>query len=141
MIRNNGNQVSKNEANFLSEVVSIFGTRVAPAEEAELKAEVEKAMPALNDNQAEVMTQLLIQMGPEIEPKAIVELSEMVEKSNSLDVRADNVEEVVNMVNKIDAILEKNEVKTLVDMVKKVGPTMSHREMQMITRDILTLRL
>ena len=82
MIRNNGNQVSKNEANFLSEVVSIFGTRVAPAEEAELKAEVEKAMPALNDNQAEVMTQLLIQMGPEIEPKAIVELSEMVEKSN-----------------------------------------------------------
>ena len=141
MIRNNGNQVSKNEANFLSEVVSIFGTRVAPAEEAELKAEVEKAMPALNDNQAEVMTQLLIQMGPEIEPKAIVELSEMVEKSNSVDVRADNVEEVVNMVNKIDAILEKNEVKTLVDMVKKVGPTMSHREMQMITRDILTLRL
>ena len=141
MTRNNGNQVSKNEANFLSEVVSIFGTRVAPAEEAELKAEVEKAMPALNDNQAEVMTQLLIQMGPEIEPKAIVELSEMVEKSNSLDVRADNVEEVVNMVNKIDAILEKNEVKTLVDMVKKVGPTMSHREMQMITRDILTLRL
>ena len=141
MIRNDGNQVSKNEANFLSEVVSIFGTRVAPAEEAELKAEVEKAMPALNDNQAEVMTQLLIQMGPEIEPKAIVELSEMVEKSNSLDVRADNVEEVVNMVNKIDAILEKNEVKTLVDMVKKVGPTMSHREMQMITRDILTLRL
>lgn len=38
------------------------------------------------------------------------------------------------MVNKIDVILEPQEVETLAEMVKKVGPNMSHRQMKMIAR-------
>ena len=54
-----------------------------PAEEAELKTEVKKALPDLNDNQAEVMTQVLVQMGPEIEPETIVEVKNPNPLSNS----------------------------------------------------------
>merc|ERR1711971_1503426 len=49
-----GSQISTNEANFLSEVVKLFGTRVTPTERAELEVEVEKADPILTENQVEV---------------------------------------------------------------------------------------
>ena len=64
--------------------IPIFFSLSNPAEEAELKTEVKKALPDLNDNQAEVMTQVLVQMGPEIEPETIVEVKNPNPLSNSI---------------------------------------------------------
>ena len=50
------NKISEKEANFLSEVVRLFGSRVTSAERAELEVEVKKMNPTMNENEAEGKT-------------------------------------------------------------------------------------
>ena len=127
-----GSQISTNEANFLSEVVKLFGTRVTPTERAELEVEVEKADPILTENQIEVMTQLLVEMGPNIDPETIKEMAHMVEDP-TLDIRADNVKDIAQMVQQLAVTLEPQELKTVANMMKKVGPDVSIRYHSYIT--------
>ena len=127
------NGISKNEAEFLSQVVKLFGMRVTPTEKAELEVEVKKAAPEMNESQAEVMTQMLVEMGPEVPAQEIEEMAEMI-ADPSLDIRADNVKKVVEMAKKSEAVMEAEEIKDMADMMKKIGPNLSRREMHMITR-------
>merc|ERR1712179_541690 len=52
----------------------------------------------------------------------------------TLDIRADNVKDIAQMVEQMAVTLEAQEVKTISDVMKKVGPDVSMREMHMITR-------
>jgi hypothetical protein len=126
-------QVSKEEANFMADVVKLFGDLVAPAEKAELKQQVEKIDPKMTDDEAEVMTQILIEIGPQIKPEAIMEIANAV-TDNSVNVNPDNVKEVSDKVAKFSLELTAKEVKMIADMVEKLGPNLSLREMQMIAR-------
>lgn len=133
MVSRPSEKLTSNEAEFLSDVVKLFGDNVTPTEEKELEVEVKKADQTLNENQAEVMTQLLIAMGPEIEPEEIKHISEMV-ADPTLDIRADNVEVISEMLEKVEADVEAEDLVTLSKMMSKMGPNISRREMNMITR-------
>ena len=105
---------------------------MTPTERAELEVEVEKADPILTENQVEVMTELLVEMGPNIDPETIKEIAHMVEDP-TLDIRADNVKDIAQMVQQLAVTLEPQELKTVANMMKKVGPDVSIRYHSYIT--------
>ena len=117
----------------MSEVVKLFGSRVTPAERAELEVEVKKMNPAMNENEAEVMTELLVKMGPKVSAEEVKEVSELVQDPRS-DIRSDNVEAISEMANEIQTELKPADIKTIAKMVTKAGPQLTMREMQMISR-------
>ena len=129
---NEGGESGKMEKE-IAKVVASVGERVTKSEEKMVKMEVKKMNPAIDENEAEVMTKVLVAIGPDVSPEEVKEVADLVQDPSS-DIDTNNIEDVVEMANEIDTELEPAEVKTMANLIEKAGPHLTMREMQMISR-------